>query len=151
MFLSLDISPSTAIRSRIRPFLLEGRATIGAAASPTAVVVASTQVLANYNLYLLAYGVTVREPQDYQYTGSLEFSLYINGGQYLDNNNNGVWTLERGSVREPIPTLIQTQSGGQIEFKARRAIVAAQSSVVDFIAHGWQIPADVEISKNCNY
>lgn len=151
MFLSLDISISTAIRSRVRPFLLEGRGTIPAALSTADTVVASTQVLPNYNAYILAYGVTVREPADYQYTGSLVFSLFVNGGAYLDNNNNGLWTLQRGSVEKPIPTLIQTQSGGLIQFRARRAVAAAQASTVDFIALGWQIPADVEISKNCNY
>lgn len=151
MFLSLDISISTAIRARVRPFLLEGRATVPAAVSPSEIVVAGTKVLPNYNAYILAYGVTVREPEDYQYTGSLVFSLFVNGGSYLDNNNNGLWTLQRGSVAQPIPTLIQTQSGGLIQFNARRAIAASQSAVVDFIALGWQIPADVEISKNCNY
>jgi len=151
MFLSLDISPVTAIRARIRPFLLEGRATIAAARLPTATIVTSTQVLPNYNCYILAYGVSVRDTPEYQFTGSLEFALYVNGGPYVDNNTTGTWTLQRGSVEQPIPTLIQTQSGGLIEFRCRRAVAAAQSSIVDFIALGWQIPADVEPSKNCNF
>lgn len=148
MFLSLDISPSTAIRSRIRPFLLEGRANIPALASTTPILVAETKVLPNYNCYILAYGVTVRDP-NYDYTGTLEFSLYINGAAYLDNNSKATWTLQRGSVVDPIPTLIQTQSGGLIQFFCRRAINAAQAQPVDFIAHGWQIPSQTEPTRNC--
>jgi len=150
MFLSLDISPATAIRSRIRPFLLEGRGSIPAATG-AAVIVCSTQVLPNYNAYILAYGVSVRDTPEYQYTGSLAFSLYVNGGPYLDNNSNASWTLQRGTVDHPIPTLIQTQSGGIIQFLCQRVVATAQASTVDFIALGWQIPADVEPTKNCNY
>lgn len=149
MFLSIEALFPPGVRSRIRPFLMEGRAVVPAAASSTQVEVVSTRVLTNYNAYILSYGVTVRGAPAYDFTGSLEFALYVNGGPYLDNNNNSSWTLERGSVAQPIPTLIQTQSGGLVQFLVRRAVAAAQPSTVDFVAFGWQVPSQAEPYKNC--
>ncbi len=147
MLLSLDYSLPLSVQATVRPFLLEGRAQVLGPASPTPVVVAQTKITPNFNAYILSYGVTVRDATEYQYTGTLEFALQVNNAPFLDNNGNGSWTLQRGSVLNPIPTLIQLTSGGNLTFTARRAIVNGGPQFVDFIAIGFMIPAEHELCR----
>lgn len=137
MFLSINIDMSANERAKCLPFVLEGRGEVGAALGSRSNV-ASTQVPLGYVAYLLAYGVTVRDPT-YDYSGSLQFAL-----SPLMDNTNGNWTLQRGSVASPIPTVIQFLPGNTVLFTATRVVASAIAQTVDFLGIGFMRPADSE-------
>lgn len=137
MFLTLDIGTTAYERGQCLPFVLEGRGEVAAAVG-SSTVVASTTVPGGYVAYLLAYGVTVRDPT-YDYSGSLSFQL-----SPMIDNTSGIWTLQRGSVAAPIPTLIQFLPNAQVQFSARRSVASALAQTVDFLGVGFMRPALAE-------
>jgi hypothetical protein len=128
-------------RSKVIPFVMEGRGEVPAAVGPS-VTIASAVTPSNYITYILAYGVTVRDPV-YDYSGSLSFSLQIGGGNVL-SNTTGPWTAQRGSVASPIPTMMSFLGGAPLAFISSRVIASALAQTVDFFATGWSIPAEEE-------
>ena len=137
MLTTITIDMSANERAKCLPFVLEGRAEVGTALG-SKVNVASTVVPLGYVAYLLAYGVTVRDPT-YDYSGSLQFALTP-----MMDNTNGNWTLQRGSVAAPIPTLIQFLPGNTVLFTATRLVASAIAQTVDFFGTGFMRPADSE-------
>lgn len=149
MFQTVDLIIPAAWRRNIRPLVVEGRGEVLATvkAQPTPVVVASTKVLATYVGYILCYGVTVRTSPgqpEYDWSGALGFNLAVAQGPVVDNisaaGGTGFWTLQRGSVLHPIPTLIRVDGNQGIQFLCKRMVDAAQAQTVDFFASGIQIP-----------
>jgi hypothetical protein len=149
VFQTVDLLIPAAWRRNIRPLVVEGRGEVNALAKnqPNGVVVAKTNVLATYVGYILCYGVTVRTQPgqpEYDWSGSIGFNLAVAQGPVIDNisaaGGNGFWTLQRGSVLQPIPTLIRVDGNQGIQFIAKRLVDAAQAQTVDFFASGIQIP-----------
>ena len=142
--LFLPFPVATEVLGSARPLTMEGRAQVPAALG--AEIVGARSQLDGWRGYILGYGVTVRGTPIYQYdfSGSLIFSLRVNDSPIMDNTF-GTWTLERGSVAQPISTMIPIPLNASISFSVRRAIVAAQADTVDFFAFGFMYPDPVQL------
>lgn len=141
MYVSLDIDHAQAFYDNAMPIQWEGRGEVPILVG-AAIVIAQTKLPQTYDGVILSYGVTVRDPT-YEYTGTLSFQILINGNPMLDNGT-GPWTLQRGSVTAPIPTLIKVPMNAQLTFVATRLLVSALPQTVDFSAQGWMKPRDMK-------
>lgn len=122
---------------RILPLTINGRATVTGAVLSTPFQAVQSKMQPGWFAVILGYGVTVRDTAPvYDWGGSLKFQLLIDGAPFLDNNS-GVWTGQRGSCENPLPTFIQCPNGASITFNVFRAIAYATTSVVDFVAYGY--------------
>lgn len=139
MFGVLPFLPPGLDPRKVLPLFADGQGSVAAAASSSTTIV-STNLQSSYVGVILAFGVTVRSVPEYEYTGNLIFRLLVDDGPFLDNNR-GTWTTQRGSVLQPIPTLIRVPLGGRISFVVSRSTTAAaQAQTVAFIATGVMWP-----------
>ena len=132
---------------QVLPFILDGQASVGIAASAT-VDIASTTLQPGYMAVILSLGVTVRVVPEYEYTGALIFSLNIDAAPFIDNNS-GNWTAQRGSVASPMPTYIRTRPGSKVVFKTtRNSVAVALPQTVAFLATGIMFPVGKGIDQD---
>lgn len=134
-FLPNDVDPN-----KVLPFILDGQGTLAAAAG-SSVTVATSGLLSSYVGMILAFGITVRGTPEYEYTGNITFALNINNGPFV-SNGQGSWTTQRGSVLQPMPTLIRLPLGSQkVTLTATRGTTAAaQPQYIAFLATGVMWP-----------
>lgn len=134
-FLPPNVDPN-----KVLPFILDGQGTLAAAAG-SAVTVATSGLLSSYVGVILAMGVTVRGTPEYEYNGNITFALNINQSPFV-SNGQGSWTTQRGSVVNPMPTLIRLQLGSaNISFTATRgATPGALPQYIAFLATGVMWP-----------
>ena len=139
LFMPLPVAPQ--VMPHVRPLLLEGRISVPAAVG--SFLLASRLDLTGYRAVITGYGVTVRSNPTYDWSGSLAFTIRANDAP-LPSLDSGKWTLERGSVAQPLPCAILLTANANLTFLVQRAVANVQADTVDVIAIGFMWPLTVE-------